>query len=79
MPRYYFDVRDGEIITADDEGFELANVEAAQNEAALSLAEMAKDRIRGRAENGEPNRMAVEVRSETGPIFQARLSFEVEP
>lgn len=79
MPRYYFDVRDGDVISADDEGFELPNIEAAHNEAALSLAEMAKDRIKGRAEHGEPNRMAVEVRNETGPIFKAKLTFQVEP
>jgi hypothetical protein len=38
MAVYYFDFRDGEAFLVDEEGMELRDVEAAQNEAARSLA-----------------------------------------
>jgi hypothetical protein len=38
--RYYFDVREDEDITPDDEGMELPTLEAVQAEAAIALAEM---------------------------------------
>lgn len=41
MPQYYFDVRDGNHLTVDKEGFELPNIVCARQEAARSLAEMA--------------------------------------
>ena len=46
MQRYYFDMRDGNDILPDDEGLELGSLEAVQEEAARSLADMARDAIR---------------------------------
>ena len=35
MPRYYFDLRDSSGLWADEEGIELRNLSAAQDEAAV--------------------------------------------
>ncbi len=72
MPRYYFDLRDGDALAMDEEGLELLNLEAAQEEAALSLADMTRDALRGYPSHG----MAVEVRDDTGPLLQVRVTFE---
>jgi hypothetical protein len=45
MGRYYFDLRDDNGITVDDEGMELPGLERAREEAARSLADMARDAI----------------------------------
>jgi hypothetical protein len=78
MPRYYFDVRTGDALSIDRDGYELSTVESVQNEAALSLIEMSKHMMRDRADDVGNHRMAVEVRSETGPVLQATFSVEVE-
>jgi len=41
MPRYYFDVWEADGLTLDDEGIELRDIEAVQNAAVRSLADMA--------------------------------------
>jgi hypothetical protein len=43
MPRYHFDLRDGEAFVADDGGMKLLNIESAQIEAVGSLSEMVKE------------------------------------
>ena len=45
MTRYFFDIRDGDEFIVDQEGTELPHVEAAQIEAAHSLADMVRDKI----------------------------------
>jgi hypothetical protein len=45
MPRYFFDLRDGDVLISDDQGLVLATIEAAQDEAKRALASMAKDAI----------------------------------
>ena len=44
MTRYFFDVSDG-----DEEGMELPHVQAAQEEAARSLADMVRDKFSSEA------------------------------
>jgi uncharacterized protein DUF6894 len=73
MIRYYFDIRDGEDLYPDEEGLELADQTAAEVEAAQSLASMAKDV----APLDERRDMAIEVRTEFGPLFKAALIFTV--
>ena len=46
MPRFYFDVRDGDRFTHDDEGVELVGIEAARDEATRALGEIARERER---------------------------------
>ena len=40
MPRFYFDVRDGDRFTHDDEGVELVGIEEARDEATRTLGEV---------------------------------------
>lgn len=75
MARYYFDLRDEDGITPDDEGLELRNLDLVQDEAARSLADMARDAVRV---NASSQNMAIQVRDDTGPVMNVRFSFEVE-
>lgn len=72
MPRDFFDTRDGEKFIRDDDGTELADVEGAKQLAAASLAELARDVIPG----SERRHLTVEVRSETRPVLETRLTFQ---
>jgi hypothetical protein len=42
MPRYHFDLRDGDAFAEDEEGVELSDIESAQIEAAGSLSDMSR-------------------------------------
>ncbi|WP_376701148.1 DUF6894 family protein [Bradyrhizobium australiense] len=77
MPRYYFDIREGDDVTPDDEGLELTTIEAVQVEAAHSLADMMRDAVRTRRQ-GVGHRMAIEVRNEKGPVLMVLCTFEVK-
>jgi hypothetical protein len=75
MMRYYFDLRDGDELAPDEEGMELRSMELVQQEAAKTLADIVREavlRVDGRA-----RRMAIEVRTDNGPVLQARFSLEV--
>jgi hypothetical protein len=75
MPRFYFDVRDGDKFIRDDDGLEYPDTETARDEAALALAEMAKDVLPGAA----IREIAIEVRDEAKePLLRAVLRFEVQ-
>jgi hypothetical protein len=75
VPRYFFDLREGETLAVDEEGTELPTIEAAQEEAARSLAEMAKAAVREVIKNGG-HRMEIEVRDEVGPVMKLQFNFE---
>jgi hypothetical protein len=60
MPRYYFDLRDGDVFVKVDDGVESFDVADAQIEAASFLADMAQD-LAMRAHNGHGYPMSVEV------------------
>jgi hypothetical protein len=77
MPRYFFDVRDGDNVAPDDEGLELPATEAAWDEAAHSLADMLRDAVRMQRQ-GEDHRMAVEVRDDNGPVLTVEVSFKAK-
>jgi hypothetical protein len=76
--RYYFDIRDGDELAPDAEGIDFWSIERAEEEATMSLAEFAweaiREYLRGR---GSTRRNAVEVRTDYGPVLQARFSFEI--
>ena len=78
MKRYYFDLRDGDDLASDKEGIELPDIEAVQHEAARSLADIARDAVRGLPTNADGRRMAIEVRDDAGPVPQARFTFEID-
>ena len=69
MPRYYFDLREGDKLMADEEGLELRTVQRVQEEAARSLADTARDTVsRGPAQHD----MAIE-----GPVLEVKFTFNV--
>ena len=78
MARYYFDMRDNDELAVDEEGLELAALQAVQIEAARSLVDIAKEAIWEKAETVLGHRMAIEVRDENGPVLQAKFTFELE-
>lgn len=75
MPRYYFDMREEYESVADDEGIELGTLETVHEEAARSLADMARDAIRRRNGAGHHHQMAIDVRDDSGPVLQVTLTF----
>ncbi|WP_247514067.1 hypothetical protein [Bradyrhizobium sp. 157] len=77
MPRYYFDVREGDDVISDDEGLELSGIEAAWVEAVHSLADILRDGVRARGQ-GADHRIAIEVRDGTGPVLAVKVTFEAE-
>jgi hypothetical protein len=78
MTLYFFDMRDGAELYADDEGVELPDLKAVQSEAARSLVDMTRHTKWTKAKSLLGHRMAVEVRDAVGPVLQARFTFEIE-
>jgi hypothetical protein len=72
MRRYYFDMRNGDRLTVDEEGVELPDLTAAQQEAALALADMLLD------ESLNPAKISVEVRDDAGTVMRVRLVFNID-
>ena len=78
MPRYYFDLREGDKIAPDDEGTELDSVSQVQVEAARALAEMARDAI-NRSPDLIDYQKSVQVRDDNGrPVLEAKFTYHVE-
>jgi hypothetical protein len=78
MPRYYFDMRDGDELAVDEEGPVLSDLRAVQAEAAKSLADMARDAVHSSFTVCGKHHMAIEVRDGVGPVMQVRFTFELE-
>ena len=75
VPRYFIDTTDGSFHAIDEEGLELANLEAARHEAVCALPEIA----RGRIDNGVHKSVVVKVRDEEGAVlYQAALTLTEE-
>lgn len=77
MKRYYFDIRDGEELVVDAEGMELPAIGLVQAEAARALADLAADVVQNDFKIGAARALAVEVRDATGPVLQARFTFDI--
>lgn len=73
MAVYYFDLRDGDELVVDEEGMELCDTVAVQNEAARSLARIAWDAMR--TEETQAQQMAIEVRDVYGRVMEVRFTF----
>ena len=69
---YFFDTRDNETFIKDEVGLECANLEAVKKEAAVSLAELARDVLPGSIRRV----LSVEVRNAFQPILTDVLTFE---
>jgi hypothetical protein len=75
LPRYYFDFREDGGMVPDEEGTEIDGLGAARDEAARTLAEMARSVLPG----STCRRLTIEVRGESGgPLLRTTLAFEVE-
>jgi hypothetical protein len=74
MPRFFFDVREGDSFTTDDEGLEFPDIERAQCEASRALADMAKDAIR----EGDLPEISIEVRDSSALLLRTTLRLEVQ-
>ncbi len=76
MPRFYFDVREGSHLIADDEGVAFASLELAERAAARAAADIARDCL----PLGECCTVAVEVRDEDGErMLTVTVTMEIEP
>jgi hypothetical protein len=75
MPRYYFNLRDGDELVPDHEGIELTAYQEARNKAVRGIADCARDAICD-APKGD---LAIEVVDNLGKLlFVARLTFATE-
>ena len=45
MPRFYFDVLDGDSFSCDDEGLQLVSLHAAEDEAIRTVAQLGRDSL----------------------------------
>jgi hypothetical protein len=74
MPRYYFDLHDNGVVTADEEGEELPDIAAVEREAAGLAADLTGDLLK----NGSL-RFSIEVRDGAGRIVvRSVVSLDVE-
>ena len=71
---YFFDFRDGDTFIEDEIGVECVDLAAAKFEAAAGLAGYARDVIPG----SERREMAIEVRTDKGPVLNTRMVFEIK-
>ena len=76
MPRFYFDIRDGESLVADEVGVEFPTVNEARDDASRTLGQMMKEAM----PDGQHHDMAVEVRGDDKrPLLKVQITFEVQP
>ena len=75
MPRFYFDIRDGENYISDEVGLEFPSLKSARDNASSSLAEIMKDALPDVVQY----EVSVEVRGEGEILFRARITFEATP
>ena len=75
MPRYYFNLRDGDEFIPDDEGIEFPAIQGARDEAFRGLADCARDAI----SNVSGGELVIEVAdSRQNVLFVAKLAFATE-
>ena len=72
--RYFFDIHQDDECIPDEEGMIFPNVEAAQEEAATSLADLAREMVRERA----AHHVAIAVRDVHGPIVDTTFAWTVQ-
>ena len=72
MPHYYFDTYDDDTVSTDEIGLECRDLAQVKQQAAVSLAELARDVL----PSSEKRRLAVKVHDGDGPVLEARLTFE---
>jgi len=75
MALYFFDLRDDAEFVVDEDGTELRDMRAVQDETARTLSGLAWDAMRSEGVQGQ--QMIIEVRDADGPVTEARLAFEI--
>jgi hypothetical protein len=75
MQRYYFDLRDDDGLTIDDEGIELPDLRAVRYEASRSVVDAARHVL---LRPTRPTEVAVEVRDESGPVMRMRFMIDIK-
>jgi hypothetical protein len=75
MPQFYFDVREGDRFTPDDEGLEFPDLDTAEREAATTAAEIGRELL----PKGAARCVTVEVRNEHGQrVVTATVTLAVD-
>src|SRR5215204_75890 len=75
MPRFHFDIHDGARFTMDETGEELDGLQAAREQAARRLEELAREILR----DGDRRDVVIEVKDEVGQrVLIAKLSVSIE-
>ena len=72
MIRYFFDFRSGDVVSKDDEGRVLEDIEAAHEEAIESLANGIKGLV---VEGLADQHVAIDVSDELGPVLEVSAVF----
>ena len=75
MALYFFDLRDDAEFLVDEEGTELRDMRAVQDETARALSGLAWDAMRSEGVKGQ--QMIIQVRDAHGPVMEVKLSFEI--
>ena len=75
MALYFFDLRDEAEFVVDEEGTDLRDMRAVQDETARALSGLAWDAMRSDGVKGQ--QMIIEVRDAHGPVMEVKLSFEI--
>ena len=76
MAIYHFDLREGEELIVDDEGVELHDMEAVQEEAARSMMDAARDAVLSQPA-ASLARISIEVRDDDGAVMRMGFSFDI--
>jgi hypothetical protein len=69
MARYYFDIREDDVLVPDKEGMEFLDLETMQREAVHTLGDLAKSMPFTIQEPG-PQAATIEVRDDNGPVLK---------
>lgn len=62
MSRYYFHIREGDLLTLDEEGLELSGMDAARDEAAASMMDLMRGGLLG---------ASIQIMDEVGNMLDA--------
>ena len=75
MPRFYFDIREGNSFVPDEDGLDFPTINEARDDASRTLGQMMKEAM----PDGQHHDMAVEVRGDNKrPLLKVQITFDVE-
>jgi hypothetical protein len=75
MPRFYFDVREGQLFVEDRDGLEFPDLDTVEQEAIQAAASIGKERL----PRGDTRDVTVEVRNERRQrVLTVKASLEID-